>query len=158
MSGLAKCGYIKIDVNRSKGNMRKVYMKKGIPIPKKMDTYTEKPVDNSKSNNKFNNIIEYIHKEWNKSFKDTAVPSVVNIRGARLSSLMARVKEHPDKEFWDKYLERINNSNWLTGRNDDWRVTFDWIIQPRNMDKVLEGNYDDNKNNKEWLNKLNQYG
>ena len=36
VSSLVKSGYIKIDVDRSKGNLRKVYLKKSIAIPKKI--------------------------------------------------------------------------------------------------------------------------
>jgi len=32
-------------------------------------------------------------------------------------------------------------SNFLSGRNGDWRSSFDWLIQEDNMVKVLEGNY-----------------
>ena len=32
MSGLCKCGYVKVDVDRSKGNLRKVYLKKHVGI------------------------------------------------------------------------------------------------------------------------------
>ena len=158
ISSLCKHGYIEVDINRAKGNMRKVYLKKHIGIPKNMDRYNEKPVHNSKDSNKYNNIIKYIHVRWNEIFKDTVIPSVVNIRGARLTSLVARIKDNPEESFWGDYLDKIHSSDWLTGRNGDWRVTFDWIIQPKNMDKVLEGNYDNNKNQSEWLDKLKQYG
>ena len=162
MSGLCKCGYIKVDVDRSSGNMRKVYLKNNIPITKKRDTYNEKSLHNNKknnkANNKYNNTIEYIHKKWNDIFKDTTIPKVINIKGSRLSNLTARIKEHPDESFWDDYFIKINESDFLSGRSDEWSATFDWIIQPKNMIKILEGNYSNTKNQADWLNKLKKYG
>lgn len=53
-------------------------------------------------------------------------------------------KEFPDlgeREFWSAYFERVGNSRLLTGQKLDWAPTFDWLIGPKNFEKVLGDNY-----------------
>ena len=154
VSSLVKRDYIEIDVDRSKGNLRKVYLKKHIGIPKKMKTYTEKAEHNNIKNIKSNTTIninendvteEKVKDLWNKIFKNSSIPIVNTIRNARLRSLRARIKENPILEFWEKYFARIKSSDFLSGRASDWRATIDWVLSPTNMDKILDGNYDDAK-------------
>lgn len=68
---------------------------------------------------------------------------VVGINGKRKVSVGARWSEHPDLGFWAAYFGRVESSPFLKGKNErGWKATFDWIMQPANMDKVLEGKYD----------------
>lgn len=65
---------------------------------------------------------------------------------SRLTSAKKRIEEHPEKSFWESLMARINKSDFLRGMNSNkWTVSFDWIINPTNLSKILEGNYD-NKN------------
>jgi hypothetical protein len=40
-----------------------------------------------------------------------------------------------------EYLKAVENSDFLSGRSGKWRATFDWIINPSNSVKIIEGNY-----------------
>lgn len=40
-----------------------------------------------------------------------------------------------------EFLKKIEKSDFLTGKSGQWRATFDWIIQPSNAVKIIEGNY-----------------
>lgn len=43
-------------------------------------------------------------------------------------------------------FRKIEQSDFLTGKNDrQRRFGFDWLIEPRNWSKVVEGNYDNRK-------------
>ena len=43
----------------------------------------------------------------------------------------------------DDYFKRVENSDFLTGRTGNWNgCTFDWILKPANLTKIIEGNYD----------------
>lgn len=42
----------------------------------------------------------------------------------------------------EKAFTRAEASEYLKGTKEGWKMTFDWIIVPDNMAKVLEGNYD----------------
>jgi hypothetical protein len=40
------------------------------------------------------------------------------------------------------YFEKVNESDFLSGRNGKWKLcNFKWLINPVNMQKVLDGNY-----------------
>lgn len=44
---------------------------------------------------------------------------------------------------WVEYLRIIARSPHLLGKNDrNWKATFDWIINPTNFEKIVNGNYE----------------
>ena len=47
---------------------------------------------------------------------------------------------------WEKYFEKINESDYLNGKVTNWNATFDWVLNPTNMVKIMEGNYDNKRN------------
>jgi len=55
---------------------------------------------------------------------------------------------HPSGEWWQKYIQRIVASPFLTGDIDGsqgrrpFHATLDWVLGPQNMAKILAGNYD----------------
>jgi len=40
------------------------------------------------------------------------------------------------------YFNRIEDSDFLTGRATDWRADMPWIMGPKNFAKVMNGRYD----------------
>ena len=77
----------------------------------------------------------------------TSLPKVVLLNEKRKQLLRARWKEHPDLEFWKELFQRVENSDFLTGRKADFRADFEWIIRPTNFVKIIEGRYDNVKQN-----------
>lgn len=75
----------------------------------------------------------------------TSLPQIDDIEESRLVTLRGRWKKHPDLEWWEKFFVTVQASDWLTGRDPDCRTSnwcsFDWIIKPKNMTKIAEGNY-----------------
>jgi hypothetical protein len=67
----------------------------------------------------------------------------------RISNLKARILENKTERselsWWENYFEIIKKSDFLCGRKNkiDFLASFDWIINPSNMVKILEGNYDE---------------
>lgn len=54
----------------------------------------------------------------------------------------ARMRELPDEE-WVSVIQRIAKSKFCNGDNDrGWRATYDWLLQPDTVLKVMEGKYD----------------
>lgn len=48
-----------------------------------------------------------------------------------------------DLERWRDYCGRIRGSPHLTGDNPrNWLASFDWCLEPKNLRKIIEGNYD----------------
>jgi len=44
-------------------------------------------------------------------------------------------------DFWKGFFQYIRKSDFLMGRNGEFKATFDWILNEANFVKVLEGNY-----------------
>lgn len=66
--------------------------------------------------------------------------------GQRGKWLAARIKEYGVDDIL-KAIENVKTSDFLKGRNNaGWTITFDWFIRPNNFPKVLEGNYNHNRN------------
>jgi len=61
--------------------------------------------------------------------------------GSRKRNVRARWKEYPSIEFWEDYFNRVEESEFLSGRVTRWRADFDWLMKPSNFEKVLEGKY-----------------
>jgi hypothetical protein len=158
VSNLQKLGYIGVNVDKKDNNKRYLSIKSWTPIHKKMDTYPQKNggiynnIYNTKKNNKINIPIEFFIKTWNKTFDSENVSSIINIKGARLNHVKKRWQENPDEKFFVDYFNKIHNSDFLSGRSADWRCSFDWVMNPSNMQKILEGNY--NNEEESWLDKL----
>jgi len=64
----------------------------------------------------------------------------------RWGNVNARWKAHPDLDWWRIYFERIAASDFLRNGNENWAgADLGWIMLPSNMEKILEGRYDNKK-------------
>ena len=59
------------------------------------------------------------------------------------------------------FFEKVERSDFLSGRKTDWKASFDWIFTPQNLVKIVEGNYENKSNsqnnyspNPDWGNGL----
>lgn len=87
------------------------------------------------------NIKETIIEEWNNLGLQQL--RSINSNTVRDKSLKARMKEYSLDEIIQA-IKLIEKSNFLQGVNDrNWIITFDWLLNPNNFIKVLEGNYTD---------------
>ncbi|SEG05617.1 hypothetical protein SAMN05660865_01633 [Caloramator fervidus] len=80
------------------------------------------------------------------------LPKIKNIKGNRQKVVRQRWKENPDINFFKELFEKVNKSDFLSGRSGKWvGCSFDWIMQPSNLQKIIEGNYDNNRKiDDEW--------
>jgi hypothetical protein len=79
---------------------------------------------------------------WNKFADEFKIPKVQNLSQARLSKLKLRLAEIGGLDGWQAMIEIIKGSPHLIGRNDrGWTVFFDWVLEPKNLTKIMEGNY-----------------
>ena len=172
---LKRAGHIKTQVNREDGNSRKIFVtnpeKVGGGFHEKVETSPSKAEHNSTSITTTNNtsnitttdnhntLISAIEELWSKlSDKNPKIPKVLRIQNARLVALRKRVKEEPTLMFWIGLFRQIDESDFLSGRSGDWSASFDWVMKPANMVKILEGNYNQNKGAEEWEDKMRQMG
>lgn len=93
--------------------------------------------------------------------KFNAVPGVkhVILSNQRLPTTIrqqaiARLKSYPEQQFWTDFISLIAASSFLTGKTpgqegrEPFRATFDWVLGPKNFDKILSGKYTDSPKTK----------
>lgn len=62
------------------------------------------------------------------------------VRKKRTKSLLGLYGRDGLKE---KLFDKVEKSDFLTNRSGKWSgCSFDWIIKPENVQKIVEGNYD----------------
>ncbi len=89
------------------------------------------------------NIIEY--KDIIEGFNNTRFAKVQKLSDARKKHLSARIKEYGADKIKEVFM-KADASDFLRGvNNNSWTATFDWIINPNNFVKIMEGNYDNKK-------------
>lgn len=89
-------------------------------------------------------VIEY----FNDKMKDRSIKPIVSITDntRRAEWLLARRREYGDDAIF-RMIDKASGSAFLNGHNQrGFTASFDWLIRPNNFPKVLEGNYDDEKN------------
>ena len=112
---------------------------------------TELDKNKNKNKNKNKSIVgaqfDYVISEWNSLDENISNIQTINSGTTRYKLLKARENEY-GKDKIVEAIKNINNSSFLKGYEKSWKITFDWFIKPNNFIKVLEGNYNDSKNNK----------
>ncbi len=82
---------------------------------------------------------------WNEVCGDVLPRAQDDISDSRQSKLRLRLADRMGGSIdtWRAFCQRVRAAPHLIGgTNGDWRASLDWCLEPKNMDKVLEGNYD----------------
>ncbi|MFO0776741.1 MAG: hypothetical protein U0223_03920 [Nitrospira sp.] len=86
---------------------------------------------------------EEVQAHWN------AIPGVkpCKVLGATIRDrVRSRLREYPDATWWESLFQRIGSSDFLCGRTSgkegSFHASLDWVLGPKNLDKILAGNYD----------------
>ena len=84
---------------------------------------------------------------YNQLCEVTNLRPIRSITGKRKTQTVARFKEYGLSGFFNAF-EKIAASVFLCGGGErGWKADFDWLISPTNMQKVLEGKYDNDQCN-----------
>lgn len=90
-------------------------------------------------------------------FHCPSLPKVrVKLSKTNAAHLRQRWKEHPELTWWSDYFEYVETSDFLTGRVEPlpgrnlFVAKFHWLILPSNMEKVLNGDYENRKAKTVW--------
>lgn len=78
----------------------------------------------------------------------TSLPKVQKLTEARKTAIRRRWENDAKKDisWFVRLFEKVRESDFLSGRNGrSWRADFDWILEPRNVTRILEGNYDQDR-------------
>lgn len=82
---------------------------------------------------------------FNKSMAKCQIPCINLMTERRKTYVTARCKEY-GKQALQIAIEKAAASDFLNGSsNKAFVASFDWIFRPNNFPKVLEGNYDNNR-------------
>lgn len=83
-----------------------------------------------------------VREAWNHMARDCGLPEVKKMTSERERRLLARMRDF-DIDDWTEAIRAIRRSPFLLGDNDrGWRASFDWLLQPRSLTKLIEGQYD----------------
>jgi hypothetical protein len=74
------------------------------------------------------------------------LPAVRLLSDARRKKIKSRWHELADRQsldYWQRFFAYVAKSDFLTGRSGKWTsCSFDWLLEPSNHLKVVEGNYE----------------
>lgn len=72
-----------------------------------------------------------------------AVRLLTDGRRKKIKSRWHELAERQTVEYWQKFFTYASQSDFLTGRSGKWSsCNFDWLMEPGNHLKVVEGNYE----------------
>ena len=84
---------------------------------------------------------------YNELCKNKGLRSIKSITNKRKRQIEAGLKEYGLDGFVELF-NKVADSIFLCGGGDrGWQADFDWLINPENMQKVLEGKYDNDQSN-----------
>lgn len=70
-------------------------------------------------------------------------PKVKFLSDSMISNISNLVERFPESDISTAF-QKCEKSSFLKGNNPrKWKASFDWIIKPQNLPKILNGNYDD---------------
>jgi len=80
---------------------------------------------------------------WNEVCGEISQARAPNPSRARTCAIRWRDEFGSSEDQWRSYCRRIVAAPHLRGENDrGWKVDLDWVLEPRNVSKILEGRYD----------------
>lgn len=83
---------------------------------------------------------------WNEVAVLRDLPRAQSFTDARKRSLKNRLAECGGIEGWRLAMAKISASSFLCGQNDkSWRADIDFVLQQSSFTKLMEGKYDDRK-------------
>ena len=88
-----------------------------------------------------------IQEAYNTLCESKGLRPIHEISDKRETQVAARFKKYGLSGFFSLF-EKVSASIFLCGGGErGWKADFDWLIKPTNMQKVLEGKYDNDQSN-----------
>jgi hypothetical protein len=128
----------------------------------KSNKKTQSVILETQKNPKKLNRIEYNIKEdniytknslkefWNNNISIFNISKLSLVSDKRLSQINSRISDIGSKEEFEQTLtDKISNSDFLQNKGNWKNVTFDWIVNPTNFAKIVDGNYNSSSSKKE---------
>lgn len=94
----------------------------------------------------YGKLLEFFNQTISES--GSVIKEIRQLTERRKLAIQARAREN-GKESLMEVIKQAAKSDFLNGRNDrGWVADFDWLMRPNNFVKVLEGNYNNNSNDR----------
>ena len=94
----------------------------------------------------YSKLLEFFNQTISES--GSVIKEIKQLTERRKLAIQARAREN-GKESLMEVIKQAAKSDFLNGRNDrGWVADFDWLMRPNNFVKVLEGNYNNNSNDR----------
>jgi len=89
------------------------------------------------------NLSQQAAEIWNIAADRAGLAKVQTIGDAREKKLKSRLEELGGIEGWKLAVSNVVDSDFLCGRvnGKDWKATFDFLLQPQSLTKVMERSY-----------------
>ncbi len=97
---------------------------------------------------------------WNDTVKEKGMlPKIKELTSKRFKAVTTITKSRfKTMEDWKTYFHSLYQSKWLTGQDKGtWTADFDWVINPMNALKILEGKYFSKGNKKDTTEKSSSF-
>lgn len=93
-------------------------------------------IKNNIDDNIYSHVIELYHEHC------PSLPKIVKLTDARKKTIRTRLKTYTECDLVTAF-DKAEASDFLRKGSGTWNgASFDWIMNPRNIVKILEGNYD----------------
>lgn len=106
----------------------------------------------AKTPKKVTNIYQNFINLYHTIVKD--LPKVNRLTNNRKATIARRLKEYRTLYFFEQLFYRVQASDFLTGKTTQWRANFDWIMKPKNIEKIMDGNFDNRSKKDKMIQQL----
>lgn len=80
---------------------------------------------------------------WNRTAQTAGLSQCLELTDDRLTHAKARLKDKPDRAYWERVIAKIAASPGCRGANDrKWIANMDFLLRRSTHVKALEGKYD----------------
>lgn len=108
--------------------------------PEVLEKPEEKPKAPVRNATNYKLVVDMFHEVC------TSFPKVTTLSDRRKASIKRLMANHKEEEIKEAFTI-AENTPFLKGENNrGWKANFDWLINETNFIKVIEHNYDHNKN------------
>ena len=128
-------------------NSNNILKKENIKERKKVDSQNSPTfVATATQKVDYSKLLEFFNQTISES--GSVIKEIRQLTERRKLAIQARAREN-GKESLMEVIKQAAKSDFLNGRNDrGWVADFDWLMRPNNFVKVLEGNYNNNGNDR----------
>jgi hypothetical protein len=86
--------------------------------------------------------VEHVVEAWNATASEIGLRTIRKLTPERQRKVATRIRQNTIEDFTEA-IGAIGRSPFLRGENDrGWRANFDWMLEPKNFTKLIEGTYD----------------